>query len=238
MRKYYPKIKIGKEYNDWIVEKLDHINDKNIRFWLCVCKCGERGVVRTYDLNSGKSSKCRKCLYKSNSKKFLEDLTEQTKGKWFIIRRIGTAKNSRTPLWECRCECGKICKVRASNLHNGLSTCCGRCKSYEGIGSYFWSRIIRNAKQRNIEFNITKEYAWQKFLDQNKKCSLSGIDIELISNSNVKPNIPASLDRIDSNKGYIEGNIQWVYQKINCMKWDLDQEEFIRLCSLIHKNTE
>jgi len=46
----------------------------------------------------------------------------------------------------------------------------------------------------------------------------------------------ASLDRIDSSKGYIEGNVQWVHRKINMMKQSYTQEEFIELCQAVVRN--
>ena len=43
----------------------------------------------------------------------------------------------------------------------------------------------------------------------------------------------ASLDRIDSNKGYVTDNIQWVHKDINYMKSDLDEQQFIHYCRLV-----
>jgi hypothetical protein len=43
----------------------------------------------------------------------------------------------------------------------------------------------------------------------------------------------ASLDRIDSTKGYIKGNIQWVHKDVNKMKWNWNQSNFINWCKLI-----
>ena len=43
----------------------------------------------------------------------------------------------------------------------------------------------------------------------------------------------ASLDRIDSTKGYTKNNIQWVHKTINKMKNVLHDEEFIQWCNLI-----
>ena len=42
-----------------------------------------------------------------------------------------------------------------------------------------------------------------------------------------------SLDRIDSNNGYVEGNVQWVHKDVNMMKKDYNQEYFINICKLI-----
>lgn len=43
----------------------------------------------------------------------------------------------------------------------------------------------------------------------------------------------ASLDRIDSNQGYIEGNVRWVLKDINMIKGAYDNEYFVRLCNLV-----
>ena len=46
----------------------------------------------------------------------------------------------------------------------------------------------------------------------------------------------ASLDRIDSSKGYTIDNIQWLHKDINKMKWDFSQEKFLELCKKIVNN--
>ena len=46
----------------------------------------------------------------------------------------------------------------------------------------------------------------------------------------------ASLDRIDSTKGYVENNVQWTLKKINIMKNVFSQKEFIYLCNKVSKN--
>lgn len=42
-----------------------------------------------------------------------------------------------------------------------------------------------------------------------------------------------SIDRINSDIGYEEGNIQWVDKRINMMKGSLSNEEFIELCTKV-----
>jgi hypothetical protein len=44
------------------------------------------------------------------------------------------------------------------------------------------------------------------------------------------------LDRVDSSKGYIEGNVQWVHKTINLMKQSFNQKEFIHFCKLVANN--
>lgn len=43
----------------------------------------------------------------------------------------------------------------------------------------------------------------------------------------------ASLDRIQNDKGYIEGNVQWVHKDINRMKNIFEQNYFIDICKKI-----
>lgn len=49
-------------------------------------------------------------------------------------------------------------------------------------------------------------------------------------------NRTASLDRIDSSKGYKIENIQWVHKDINQMKSALENNKFIELCELVSEN--
>jgi len=45
----------------------------------------------------------------------------------------------------------------------------------------------------------------------------------------------ASLDRIDSTKGYTIDNVQWVHTIVNRMKWNTDENEFIKWCDDIYE---
>lgn len=92
-----------------------------------------------------------------------------------------------------------------------------------------WYNIQKNAESRNIILDITPCFIWSLFLEQDKKCSLSGIDLNL----KTIYEITASLDRIDSNRGYTEDNVQWIHKKINWMKGILDNKEFIDICTQI-----
>ena len=91
----------------------------------------------------------------------------------------------------------------------------------------FWNRIVTRFK----EVNITIQEAWDLFLEQDRKCALTGLDI--VFGPRDKGGNTASLDRIDSTKGYIKGNVQWVHKDINRMKFDLNQERFIELCKKV-----
>ncbi len=96
-------------------------------------------------------------------------------------------------------------------------------------------RIRGPAGSRNIKFDVTAEYLWNLFLRQKKRCSLSGVPLEFapLATKEGKRQQTASLDRKDSSKGYVVGNVQWVHKDLNTMKMDLKNKEFIEWCRKI-----
>lgn len=101
-------------------------------------------------------------------------------------------------------------------------------------GSYLYMIKFRAIRQ-GYDFNLTAEYLWNLYLSQNRQCALSGLDIcfPVIWSSTTKFSQTASLDRIDSSKGYVKGNVQWTHKDINKMKWDKSDCDFIGLCRLV-----
>jgi hypothetical protein len=155
--------------------------------------------------------------------------------------------------WRCKCDCGNEKIALARGVRVGVIKSCG---CYRGIASRnrfknisfgditggFWYKIKKSAESRNKDFEITIEDAWNLFEKQKRKCALSNLELNFYAKNKTKLNIKnrifflPSLDRIDSNIGYIKGNIQWVCQEINMMKWKLSQEDFKFLCEKINKN--
>jgi hypothetical protein len=95
-------------------------------------------------------------------------------------------------------------------------------------GSY-WAQVQANAKRRSLEVSIDIEYAWNLFLLQDRRCVLSGRTLIIES----WPNQTASLDRIDSTRGYVVGNVQWIHKDLQAMKMNFAQEEFVKICEEI-----
>ena len=78
---------------------------------------------------------------------------------------------------------------------------------------------------RGFEFNISRDYAWQLFISQDRKCKLSGVDLYFYENRRNEQT--ASLDRIDSKIGYIEDNVQWVHKELQRMKMNMQDSRLI-----------
>lgn len=81
---------------------------------------------------------------------------------------------------------------------------------YEEITGTRWGSIKGWAKDRGIDFLITIEQAWELFIKQDRKCALTGDILVFAKNTIEALNnfTTASLDRIDSSKGYTLDNIQ------------------------------
>lgn len=105
----------------------------------------------------------------------------------------------------------------------------------------FLKNLLQASKNRKrskiLERNIDFEYLLDLYLLQNGKCAISGINMTTIAGEgNVPTNI--SVDRINSDIGYIKGNIQLVCRIVNTMKTDLSMDSFIDWCNLIVKNNK
>ena len=99
-------------------------------------------------------------------------------------------------------------------------------------------QFIRRANNRTQhEVNITKEYLKEIWDKQNGICIYSKIPLELPSDRK-KNNViyTASLDRIDSSKGYIIDNVQFISMGINYMKTTMSHEDTIKLIDLIKRS--
>lgn len=96
----------------------------------------------------------------------------------------------------------------------------------------------RNINKRTKEVNITIEDLRDVWYEQEGICPFTGV--KLISSTYKKINddilYSASLDRIDSSKGYIKGNIRWVSRGINYLKSDKSDEKVWEMCKMIYEN--
>lgn len=157
--------------------------------------------------------------------------------------------------WGCKCDCGVTKSFEGKRLRRGeVATCginCPYCKrhkfynkKYRGdyiipehikISRKHWNRIMKNADMRGLEFSISIEDAWELFLKQEGRCALTGLPISTINGykDHFKLRNAASLDRIDSSKGYTKDNIQWLHKDINMMKYMFSTEYFVELCECV-----
>lgn len=175
----------------------------------------------------------------------MKDLTGLKFGKLKVVEFA--RKNDCTTFWFCECECGNKKTVCRNNLISGHCKSCGclkhkkysENKGWLGVGDISlrtWTLIKRKAEERDLGFEISIEDAWKKYQEQNGKCALTGWTLTLLSPKGNYSNKTASLDRINSDLGYISGNIQWVHKDVNAMKSWFSNERFIEVCEAVTKH--
>ena len=157
------------------------------------------------------------------------------------------SENKSRKYAKCICECGMSRSLRLDQVINGHTKSCGclskrrQCMdgsknpAFKGIGDMpmSWFRTYEeSARKRNIQWNITLEDAWNKLQEQHGLCALTGQTLHFGRiRSRLETN--ASIDRIDSTKGYEINNIQIVEKSINLMKSTFTQDDFIKNCKLV-----
>ena len=162
-------------------------------------------------------------------------------GSWTVVER-GKTDSGGNVRWICKCQCGKVKSLLSFHLRKKAKTCrsCfmkGKPKlrgnqspHWTGCGEIsgkHWDSILRHAKDRGYAVEISIEDAWALFLTQKRQCALTGREIGFGESQT------ASLDRIDSTKDYVSGNIQWVHKKVNWMKGKLSDQELLDWCRAI-----
>lgn len=90
-----------------------------------------------------------------------------------------------------------------------------------------------NPRFKDLEYNLTIDYIAELWEQQDGKCYFSGIPLEITQYYNKRmPMNPfqASIDRIDNNKGYIQGNVRIVSVIGNFAKNRFSDEDLITFC--------
>lgn len=122
---------------------------------------------------------------------------------------------------------GKVCKKCSNrstdNSHRGW---------HRGIRISWFNKFRSGAETRGINWTLTIDDVADLMEDQNGLCALTGWDISFPDWGH-SDKAPASIDRIDNSIGYAKENIQLVVRKVNMMKQQYTQDEFIEVCKAV-----
>jgi len=233
----FTAVEIGKKLNrnsgtiHSAIKRLTHIKkDKNIFSQSDIKILRER-----YSYNSNKelavilnktTEEIARMAYKLGLFKTKEIKVGSKNNNWTVIEIIHIKQKY---LYRCKCICENIVDIRKESFLKSKGCGCQTKNSKNKYELYFKS-IIRGAKSRGLELNISTKDIELLIKQQNFICAISGQKIQLDKHANLTT---ASLDRIDSSKGYIKENIQWIHKDINKMKWNFNQEYFIEICNKI-----
>ena len=94
--------------------------------------------------------------------------------------------------------------------------------------------LCTKAKGRTKEFSINTSNLLDLLIKQDGRCAYT--KLPLLATANQFNTV--SLDRVDSSKGYVVGNIQLVCSAINKMKQEYTEEMFLLFCLLVTQNNK
>lgn len=135
--------------------------------------------------------------------------------------------------------CSRICGARFAGKSANSS---GLNKQSTGRPSTEMCIFLQKARRfkvtNGIDFDITIQYLDELWRKQEGKCIYTGINLTIPKPWRGPTSFiySASLDRIDSSKGYIQGNVQFVSKAINYMKNTMSDEDTKKLIKLVQSN--
>lgn len=101
-------------------------------------------------------------------------------------------------------------------------------KGYVGPMPVTWFNIkMRGGTSRGYQWDITPEYVLSLYEEQGGLCALTGWPIGWPEKGLTST---VSIDRIDSQEGYLQGNVQLLHKDVNMAKQQYSQEYFINMC--------
>lgn len=224
---------------------IGYYNSKVRFIWRCI-RCDHEWEGTAQSITRRKTLLCRGCISKESgafpcqhdNKKI--DCLGKTYGGWEVLKESGGSQRGMAYL--CRCKCGNTRTIQSHHLRSkGISSKCFKCHTLERqcgipISREYWSNVVDGAKSRGIEFDLEIADSYALFQKQGGFCALTGVPLKLFQ-STVKfihersgTENAASLDRIDSGKGYVIDNVQWVRKDINMLKGSFSQDSFIEMC--------
>lgn len=212
----------------------------NKRGWKCICECGNKVNVPTFQLTSGNNKSCgcgRSIVNKG-----------ERYGKLTVIKIMYHRDNKKDDklMAFCECDCGIKKNVYTRNLTRGVTKHCG-CMRIENIsksrrGEYGESSkntVIasykNNAKNKNISFDLTNEKLIELFKGNCYYCNDEPKNI-LSKDILYGEYVYNGIDRLDNSKGYITNNVVSCCSVCNYLKNSYTDKQFLEIIFKIAKN--
>lgn len=178
---------------------------------------------------------------------YATNLSGMVFGRLTVVSYAGARAHA---MWDCKCECGKIRRVRGSKLTCKKVIECVPCSKSRGnaAGSVTRSKpddavAMRraighyqvNARKKRRAFGLSTEQARLLLLSH---CHYCGIPPStLVKGKGKKSGILVSgIDRVDSSLGYEVGNVVLCCSTCNFAKREMSKEEFLSWVERVHQH--
>lgn len=128
--------------------------------------------------------------------------------------------------------------IPAEKAKRGIENLCANNRK-DIFSPFRWH--LRNIKRRGKECNVELQDLKDQWEKQKGICPFTGWELKNMPNTSYATQLPltpdrASLDRIDGDKGYVKGNIQFVSAIAQFAKHKWSDEVVIDFCEAVSQN--
>lgn len=201
------------------------------KYWTCKCDCGKYALASCENLMNGKKNNCG-CKGDGT----YDSIKVGDKFSKLVVESYYGIMNGRH-FYNCICDCGNKIIVAGSELLGGKRRNCGKGHRLSYADAAFNSIINtykQSARRRNFEF-ILNDDEFRKLISSN--CFYCGSEPKQKRQRSVSGYMMFNgIDRIDSSRGYVPGNVLPCCSTCNFMKRSLRYNDFIAHIEKIYEH--
>ena len=167
------------------------------------------------------------------------DLTGRRFGKLLVQHRDKSPNADEHAYWRCRCDCGGTTLTSGVSLLSGTRSCkpCSQIPK-NAVWQQVYGLYRRNAKHRGHAFELSGVQFAGLIVSACDYCGAAPAQ-KLWQGRKSAAHVAFrwnGVDRVNSGKGYVEGNCVPCCKPCNEMKSDRSREEFLRMIEAIYRH--
>ena len=224
-----------------IITKLQYLDEagykgKGMRYIKVLCtSCNTEHIKQFASIKAGYISTCgnKQCkISTSNFHKIIYKIGENVANTTFTYIKEDLEKStSNHRYFKVKCSCGDIISTRIDKVKGSCRKCANKKrrdsftqKNKESLINSLIGSYIKNAFERNYEFNLSNEIFENLIFKNCYYCGTIPYNKKTMGNKSMYYN---GIDRKDNTIGYIEDNCVSCCGKCNMMKNKWSHDDFI-----------
>lgn len=221
----------GQRFGQLVVQGREIKAGEKQAHWRCLCDCGETTLVAGSSLRAGLVKSCG-CAMAGEALQTAKDLVGQKKDRVTVLRaeKVRTGSSRFRAELVCQCECGKEFNTPPRQIKRSKTLACSDCLSADKQQSKIdatWNDRYNHYRRRHNKKHQDKQFiSFDRFKDlMTANCYYCGKTASMVyrgkTDRNRYPILTGTVDRLDSSKGYEEGNVAPACNQCNIAKRDM-----------------